>query len=184
MDAAREEKARLRALARSIAPATATESEQVVESVREAILRQDWRVALTFLAMPGEVDLGSLAQAGLTLAVTRTPPRGPLTIHLLTDELEDHPFGYKQPTASAPEIASSGIDVVLVPGILFGEDGGRLGHGRGYYDTLLSSLHPRPFLIGVTLARRIVDHVPMTDSDVWMDAVATELGFSEARAKT
>jgi 5-formyltetrahydrofolate cyclo-ligase len=138
---------------------------------------------LTFLAMPGEVDLSSLAHLGLTLVITRTPRQGPLTIHLLTDELEDHPFGYQQPRAGAPVVDHSGIDLVLVPGVLFGADGSRLGHGRGYYDGLLSSLHPRPFLMGVTLARRVLDAVPMADTDVWMDAIATELGFAEARAK-
>ena len=49
------------------------------------------------------------------------------------------------------------IEVVLVPGLMFARDGGRLGHGKGYYDTLLSSFQPRPYLIGVTVDRRVVD---------------------------
>ena len=72
--------------------------------------------------------------------------------------------------------------MVLVPGLLFARDGGRLGHGKGYYDKLLSSFHPRPYLIGATVDRRVVDELPMTDHDVWMDAIATETGFREACA--
>jgi 5-formyltetrahydrofolate cyclo-ligase len=87
-----------------------------------------------------------------------------------------------QPTTEAPTIDPAAIDVVLVPGVLFDPDGGRLGHGKGYYDRLLSPFRPRPLLIGVTLDRRVVASLPMTATDVWVDSVATESGFREARA--
>lgn len=180
----REEKAKWRTMANGITPATDAESNRVAASVREVLRRQDWRLVLTFLAMPGEVDLRSLNSVpGLTLAVTRTPQSGPLTLHLLTAELEPHPFGYLQPREDSPQIDPAAIDVVLVPGLLFARDGGRLGHGKGYYDRLLSSLHPRPYLIGAALDRRVVDKLPMTESDVWMDAIATETGFTATMAQ-
>ena len=167
-------------MAASIAPTTPGESAAITSTVREVVRDHDWRTVLTFLAMPGEVDLGDLRNdAALTLAVTRTPRNGPLTIHALEEPLERHPFGYLQPRADASPIASAGIDVVLVPGLLFAADGGRLGHGKGYYDKLLSSFHPRPQLIGVTVDRRVVDELPMTEHDVWMNAIATETGLLE-----
>jgi len=175
------EKEKLRAFAVSVAPTTPEESARISATIREVLLRRDWRVVLTFLAMPGEVDLGPLRKANeLALAVTRTPKTGPLTIHPLEESLERHPFGYWQPRAGARTIDPGGIEAVLVPGLLFARNGGRLGHGKGYYDRLLSSLHPRPYLIGVTVDRRVVDQLPMNDHDVWMDAVATETGFREA----
>ena len=64
-----------------------------------------------------------------------------------------------------------------MPGLMFARDGGRLGHGKGYYDTLLASLGSRPHLIGVTVDRRVVDTLPMTGHDIWMDGLATESGF-------
>ena len=174
------EKEKLRSLASSIAPTTPEESAAITVTVRNVLLRHDWRVVLTFLAMPGEVDLGDLRNdPGLRLAVTRTPRTGPLTIHALEEPLERHPFGYMQPRADASPIAPDGIEVVLVPGLLFARDGGRLGHGKGYYDKLLSSFHHRPYLIGATVDRRVVDVLPMTHHDVWMDAIATETGLAE-----
>jgi 5-formyltetrahydrofolate cyclo-ligase len=140
-------------------------------------------VILTFLAMPGEVDLATV-NGPFERAVTRTPRKGPLTIHRLTDELEPHPFGYLQPRADAPTVEPQSIEAVLVPGVLFGLDGSRLGHGRGYYDKLLASFTHRPFLLGVTLQRRLVSEVPMTRSDVYMDAVVTELGVRPANSAT
>jgi len=175
------EKEKWRTHAASLAPATPEESARITTTIREVLRRQDWRVALTFLAMPGEVDLGALGEVpGLLLAATRTPTTGPLTIHALEEPLERHPFGYMQPRADTATIDPHGIEVVLVPGLLFARNGGRLGHGKGYYDRLLSSFHPRPYLIGVTVDRRMVDKLPMTDHDVWMDAVATETTFREA----
>ncbi len=175
------DKEKWRSIAASIPLATPEESAAITTTLREALRRHDWRVVLTFLAMPGEVDLGDLRlDPGLTLAVTRTPRNGPLTIHALEEPLERHPFGYLQPRADASPITPDGIEVVLVPGLLFARDGGRLGHGKGYYDRLLSSFHSRPYLIGATVDRRVVEKLPMTDHDVWMDATATETGFREA----
>jgi 5-formyltetrahydrofolate cyclo-ligase len=174
------EKEKLRSLASSIKPTTTEESAAITTNVREVLRARESRIVLTFLAMPGEVDLGDLRNdPGLTLAVTRTPRIGPLTIHALEEPLERHPFGYLQPRADASPITPDGIEVVLVPGLLFARDGGRLGHGKGYYDKLLSSFHHRPYLIGTTVDRRVMDVLPMTRHDVWMDAIATETGLVE-----
>jgi 5-formyltetrahydrofolate cyclo-ligase len=177
------EKPSWRALALHIEATTEAESRLVVGNVREVLRRQDWQVVLTFLGMPGEVDLSALRDdPSLVLVVTRTPVHGPLTVHLLREPLERHRFGFLQPRAEAPRFAAAAIEAVLVPGLLFARDGGRLGHGKGYYDELLASFHPRPYLIGVTVDRRVVDHLPMTETDIWMDGIATESGFREASA--
>ncbi len=174
-------KAEWREWAGQIHPTTVEESEAVCAVIAEVLKRDSLRVVLTFLAMPGEVDLGGLgSNPELILATTRTPPRGPLTMHLLEGDLERHPFGYLQPSAQAPVLDPKAIEVVLVPGVLFTRRGGRLGHGRGYYDGLLSSIASRPRTIGVTVERRIVESLPMTETDVWIDGVATELGYWES----
>jgi 5-formyltetrahydrofolate cyclo-ligase len=180
--AIRIEKEQLRSVAAAITPTTSAESAAITATVREVLGLHNWKVVLTFLAMPGEVDLGALRKdPELTLAVTRTPRAGPLTVHALEDPLERHPFGYLQPREDASLVDRAEIEVVLVPGLMFARDGGRLGHGRGYYDTLLASMQPPPQLIGVTVDRRVVDSLPMTDHDIWMDALATETGFHPAQ---
>ena len=63
------------------------------------------------------------------------------------------------------------IDVVLVPGMAFDAEGRRLGRGKGYYDRFLSSLHPRPKLVGVCFDFQKVDRVPTETRDVAVDLV-------------
>ena len=164
--------------ARSISPVTEAESDAVCAVAARALRQDSLKVVLTFLAMPGEVSLACLHDdPAFSLGVTRTPRQGPLTIHRLEGSLETHPFGYLQPTAEAELMDPAVIEAVLVPGVLFSAAGARLGHGRGYYDQLLSSLEPRPWLIGITVDRRVVERLPMTETDVWMNAIATESGY-------
>jgi 5-formyltetrahydrofolate cyclo-ligase len=174
------DKASLRAWSKGLAPATPVESTRVAEAAARLIRDRGWTEVLTFLSMPGEVDLSELHRLpGVRFYVTRTPGRGPLTVHLLDRRLERHRFGYLQPAAGVPEVDPTPIEVGLVPGLLFDRGGGRLGHGMGYYDHLLGSLAHRPYLVGVTLERRLVEELPMTAGDVRMDALVTEDGYRE-----
>lgn len=79
-------------------------------------------------------------------------------------------FGIPEPM-DAPETALPDVDVVLVPGLAFDRQGGRLGWGRGYYDRALgqSGAHR----VGLCLAPGLVDSVPTESHDVPMDAVVT-----------
>lgn len=175
------EKAALRQWASGLQLASAEESRRIAGTAAEVVDRNEWTTVLTFLAMPGEVDLEDLhTRRGIRFLVTRTPRTGDLTIHDLSGDLEVHPFGYRQPGPDAPEVSPRIVEAVLVPGVLFDRRGGRLGHGKGYYDRLLGSMRPRPYLIGVTLERRVVPTIPVDRDDIPMDALITEHGFAEA----
>jgi 5-formyltetrahydrofolate cyclo-ligase len=177
------EKRALRQWASGLPPASSEESLRIAATAAEVVERNEWSTVLTFLAMPGEVDLGDLhARPGIRFLVTRTPPTGGLTIHDLSGELEVHPLGYRQPAPDAAEVSPRTVEAVLVPGVLFDRRGGRLGHGKGYYDRLLGSMRPRPYLIGVSLERRVVPQIPVDSDDIPMDALITERGFTEVSA--
>ena len=137
-----------------------------------------WIVA--FDAMPGEPDLSGLFddRPERRIALTRTPINGrDLTVHDGRAEREQHPFGYEQPTADAPEIDDDEIGAVLVPGLAFDRHGGRLGFGAGYYDRFLSRLDPAVLRIGVSDGF-IVERVPTDETDVPMTHLATEIGVA------
>jgi 5-formyltetrahydrofolate cyclo-ligase len=90
------------------------------------------------------------------------------------DDLQEGPYGILEPKKEAQEEISLGkIDVFLVPGVGFDRKGGRLGHGMGYYDTLLQKATGIP-KIGLAFSSQIVDQIPMDTHDVAMDYVVTE----------
>lgn len=85
--------------------------------------------------------------------------------------------------ASAAE--PSLLDVIFLPGLAFDEVGGRLGHGKGYYDRFVARCdqiatqagRPRPLLVGLCLNEQLLapgKRVPMGDLDRFVDYVVTE----------
>lgn len=66
------------------------------------------------------------------------------------------------------------IDLVLVPGVVFAEDGYRVGYGGGYYDRFLSKLDKNVKKIGLAFDLQVVDKVPTENFDIPVDLIITE----------
>lgn len=62
------------------------------------------------------------------------------------------------------------IDVAIVPGMAFDDQGNRLGRGRGYYDRFLSRV-PYIYKIGLCFRFQLVDELPNSENDIRMDLV-------------
>lgn len=56
------------------------------------------------------------------------------------------------------------INIVIVPGLAFDKNGGRLGRGKGYYDKLLPLL-PQALMVGVCFEEQLVPSIPMDEHD-------------------
>ena len=83
-------------------------------------------------------------------------------------------FGIWEPfPAPARLVAPDAFDLVLVPGLAFDLDGGRLGRGAGFYDRFLAALPQKTRLIGVALDEQIVEKTPRDAFDLPVDALAT-----------
>mmetsp|Transcript_7599 Transcript_7599/g.23042 ORF Transcript_7599/g.23042 Transcript_7599/m.23042 type:complete len:121 (+) Transcript_7599:395-757(+) len=71
------------------------------------------------------------------------------------------------------------LDLVIVPGVAFDSTGGRLGHGKGFYDRFLSTMKERrnehqlkmPAVIGLALIEQIVPEVPVAENDFILDSI-------------
>ncbi|QDV46251.1 5-formyltetrahydrofolate cyclo-ligase family protein [Stieleria neptunia] len=95
------------------------------------------------------------------------------------DDLSPGAFGILEPRAERRggadrSVAAAELDLIVVPGVAFDPKGGRLGHGRGFYDRLLARVRAETVLVGVAFECQIVPHVPLDDHDVSMDWVVTE----------
>ncbi len=65
------------------------------------------------------------------------------------------------------------IDLVLIPGSVFDEKGGRIGYGKGCYDQFLPRLEPGVPKIALAYDFQVVPTVPVDDKDVTMDKILT-----------
>lgn len=71
-------------------------------------------------------------------------------------------------------VAPEELDCVMVPGVGFDRQGGRLGNGAGYYDRLLNGVRPDAVLTGACYESQLFGHIAMAVHDVAMDFVITE----------
>lgn len=171
-------KTELRHRARDVPPPSAEEEALVVAHLHSWLRAVPGSAVLTYLPLPGEIDVGPLVGLvpGRAWYATRTPGVGWLTVHRLDGLRERHPYGFEQPVAEAPEVPAIVVDIALLPGLAFDRSGIRLGHGKGYYDELVARLRPDAVVVGVTLDRRIVDEIPAEPYDRPVHLLATETG--------
>jgi len=66
------------------------------------------------------------------------------------------------------------LDLVVVPGVAFDRQGGRVGHGKGYYDGLLRHARSDARLVALAFECQVFPKVPMQGHDIYMDKVVTE----------
>jgi 5-formyltetrahydrofolate cyclo-ligase len=72
----------------------------------------------------------------------------------------------------------SDLQLIVCPAVAFDPDGGRLGNGKGYYDSFLKELKGRVPLFGVAFDCQILsENIPFDYHDVAMDQVITESGL-------
>ena len=104
------------------------------------------------------------------------------------DELELGMYKILEPKASLRDVASKKatieeLDLVLVPGVAFDRQGGRTGHGKGYYDKLLENARPDTPLVALAFECQLFEEIPMQSHDIYMDAVVTESAIYPGRGR-
>lgn len=186
MTSASEAKSALRASLRSLVSPVGDES--VLSTGLLTTLRgwEVWKSARSvagFSALPGEPHALEPWLEDRKIALPRVEGDH-LILHWVAgpDELVKGRFGILEPPASAPVADPNGLDLILVPGVAFDREGGRLGRGRGYYDRLLAGTSA--FKVGVCFDWQIVPEVPREAHDIRMDAVVTPSNFFPAGPKS
>jgi len=146
---------------------------------------------LTFLAFRNEIDLSPLFDAWpekrwLAPRIAECTEPGPgqkrhLVLHLYdSTKLVPHRFGMLEPDTSLAIVDPSEVEMVLVPGVAFDRQGGRLGYGGGFYDRLLP-LTGNAVRVGVTYDELVLDAIPMEPWDCRVDWLATPAGLISTR---
>lgn len=194
----RELRQRLLAQRRLMPEAAAAEASREICRRVNALLAErlpacfrDKGAVFSYLAYGREVDLAGVHQQlwrqGRPLAVPRTQglPRGIMqAVYLTAAEaaaLQPTARGIAEPGLAAAECLPENVAAVLLPGVAFDPQGGRLGQGGGYYDRFLLRLPPEVLLIGVSYDWQLVAAVPQAEWDRPVGLVVTEQRQIECR---
>ncbi len=152
-------------------------STAVCRHLRERVLPTA-RTLLFYAPLPGEVDVWPVLAEALVSGLTVALPRFDAAIGRYeacvlgsAAGVVAGPFGIREPLARCPKLEPPCADWILVPGLAFDVQGGRLGRGKGYYDRLL--LEIRGTRCGVAFEQQILPGLPCDPHDVRMDALVT-----------
>ncbi len=77
-------------------------------------------------------------------------------------------------TVASKHLQPTDLDLVMVPGVAFDRNGGRTGHGKGYYDKLLQHARLDAPLIALAFECQMFEKIPAESHDIYMDKIVTE----------
>ena len=103
-------------------------------------------------------------------------------------ELEAGMWGILEPpvhrfSETEKQVQASELEMIIVPGVAFDKQGGRLGNGAGYYDRLLATVNPDTSLMAVAYESQIINQVCMQAYDIYMDWVITEQAIYQGKGR-
>lgn len=131
---------------------------------------------LFYLPIHGEIDLTALFNkfcSEKTFILPRVKGKT-LQLHAIKNlrHTAKGKFSISEPQKHLPVIKPKDLDLVLIPGVVFSEDGHRIGYGKGFYDRLLKKTNcPK---IGIAYEFQMVKNIPGEKHNVPMDMIITE----------
>lgn len=133
----------------------------------------------TFLSFGSELDTRPIVEAALADGKTVIVPRVNRETKALDlyeikgyDGLVPGGYGILEPTDDHVRVSENDVDLILVPGVAFDEEGGRLGYGAGFYDKILSKT--RAALVALCFELQVVPEVPREPHDIPVPLILTE----------
>lgn len=140
----------------------------------------------TYMPIKSEVDVKPVMEAcwnkRYRIVVSKVQPEDKLLklYEIRTyDDLEKGTWGILEPKADAPQLLDiKQIDAVLVPGLAFDRNLGRLGYGGGYYDRFIQQYvragWMKPYILAGAYDIQMIEEVPMGLFDFRLDELITE----------
>ncbi len=162
----------------------AVKSEGAVENLFQLAEFTAATTVLFYASFKSEVQtMGAIARCirqGKRVALPLTLAKEKkLRPYLIKDPDRDLKPGYCSIPEPDPDLAvrlnPQELDVVIIPGSVFDQNGGRLGYGGGYYDRFLANQAPAAFRVALAFELQVIDAgLPLESHDQPLDCLITE----------
>ena len=185
------EKKEIRALIRAQkAGLTAEYVEEYSARVTERFVAQsfyrDAQALYAYLSFNQEIRTEYLIRQawadGKRVAVPRVLGKGVMEFYYI-DSFEGFvtsAFGVPEPPEDPDRLADEKEVLLLMPGLAFDRAHGRVGYGGGFYDRYLERYQAkgtRFFKPALAYDFQILDHIPVNEHDIRVDAILTDGGI-------
>lgn len=154
-------------------------SERIISRLQTLDVIKNAERIFAFMSFNNEVDCylikPYLDAEKRVLALPKVEGKGQMKFYCVNgyEDLSLSKFGILEPIASCVEIEARKGDVVLVPGLVFSEEGYRIGYGGGYYDRLIKA-YPEVTFIGLAYENQIDSSIPFDAHDQQVHRIITE----------
>ncbi|MCR2803434.1 5-formyltetrahydrofolate cyclo-ligase [Paenibacillus soyae] len=165
-------------------------SEAACEKLSEWVEDRECRSVMVYSSFRSELDLRAFIERCWSRRVGVIVPRSIPSDYSMKlyafagwDELIPGAYGIMEPDpARMAELPAEAVpDIVVVPGLAFDREGGRMGYGAGYYDRYAeqanrqaAELGKKILWIGAGFEAQLVERVPLEEHDLRLDGVVTE----------
>lgn len=167
--------------------AAAEQSKSILTRLTEMEEYKKAKVVMTYVSRGSEADTRELIRScfedgkRVVVPYCREGGRnlGIAEIQDLENHLQPGTHGVHEPIQDLRDnFLRSDIDLVVCPGIAFDRFGGRLGHGKGYFDMFLEEIKGKATIIAPAFSSQILEEpLPFEYHDVSMDEIVTENGL-------
>lgn len=134
------------------------------------------KTVLAYASLSDEVCtdslLDSLVKEGKTVLLPKVLDAERMEIRQYTgkNDLKEGAFHIMEPIGE-PFNRLNDVDVAIIPGMSFDQNGHRLGRGKGYYDRFLAQLPSKTVKVGACFSFQMMDNIENETHDVVMDFV-------------
>ena len=172
-----------KARAQLCAEQVAASSAQAAEHILACDAYKKAECIMGYLAFGKELSVDAVLRAALAEGkkvvvplVTSATEMVPVVLRNMEDFELDR-YGIRSVREPAELCEAQAIDLVLVPGVAFDREGGRLGMGAGYYDRFLPQAQGA-VLMGIAYDALLQQELPKDEYDVYMQLLASESGIT------
>jgi len=134
-----------------------------------------------FVSFGSEIDTILMIERALGLSKRVAAPRADPVSRVLTpcelrspaEDLTPGAYGIREPKPHCPPVDPAELDLVVVPGVAWSEDGYRIGYGGGYYDRFLVHCE-RAARVGLAFEMQVLPGVPHGPEDLPVHILVTD----------